>query len=109
MIFTMFVISLIPASGFKASTSDIRIEYTHTHDHHEHEANAALTDCEEPSHTEKHSHELVISMAALTFIASKNILSFVFNQPAFGYPSIQDDKLPLSHFLNSIFRPPISA
>ena len=107
----MFVASLIPTSGFSGSTSDIRIQYTHIHEHsdHDHEADVASTKSDDDSHAENHSHELVISAAALTFIISKNNLAFAFSQSAKSYPKIQDEKIPLSHSLHSIFRPPISA
>lgn len=104
MIFTMFVTGMIPASGFKASGSDIRIEFTHIHEHadHDHEN-------EDHTHSETHSHELVISSAALNFIESKNNLALAFTLSNQSYPKVQNQKLPLSHYLNSIFRPPIFA
>ena len=111
----MFVASLISTSGFKASASDIHIQYTHTHEHehehddHDHETNVASTKNDDNSHTEKHSHELVISAATLTFIESKNNLAFNFNLSTKSYPKTQNDKLPSSHCLHSIFRPPIEA
>lgn len=115
MLLTMITASLIPVSGFKGSSYDIRIQYTHTHEHgdHDHENDVASATSEEDPHSEKnsheHSHELVISLSVLTFIESKNNLTLAaVNLPARSYPKIQVGKLPLSHYLNSIFRPPIS-
>lgn len=112
MLFTMFAASLIPTSGFKDSASDIRIQYTHIHEHtdhkHDHDSDVATTESDDNSHTEKHSHELVISSVVATFIQSKSNIAFIFTSSAKPYPKIQDDTLPLSHYLNSIFRPPIA-
>ena len=111
----MFAAGLIPTPGFNRSASDFRIQYTHTHenaehDHdHAHKTDIASTKSDDDSHAKKHSHELVISEVALTFIESKNILAFAFSLSARSYPKIQDAILPLSHCLHSIFRPPISA
>lgn len=112
MIFTMFTVSLVPTFGLAGFASDIRIQYTHIHEHtdHDHEdKDDVASTSEDESQAEQHGHELVISALALTFIESRSNLVFTFSLSAKLYPKFQDDKLPLSHYLHSIFRPPISA
>ncbi len=101
MVFILVAVGLIPSFGFTNTASEIRIQYTHIHDHdeshdHDHES-------------EKHTHELVISSAVSTFIETRSHLFFALGPSLQPFPEAKEEKMILNHYLNTIFRPPITA
>lgn len=102
MVFSFIFSSIVSSVGKTEIPTEIRVQYVHHHDSSEH-----TTENDHESHDEKHTHELIICSVFSNFIqvSSQNMISF--DQSDVSYPKIQNERLPLSGYPGSIFRPPI--
>lgn len=127
IIFVFTLTGIFPSAGLQQHDGTIKVQITHSHEHdhhhhHEHVADSFSRDHAEnhqvallPSsglpdtskHSDKHSHELVVSGAHTIFIEPRPTLIVAFDSVA-SYPDTKNESLPRNRALGSIFRPPIT-
>ncbi len=112
LIITLTLTGIFSVAGLKQFDGTIKIQITHSHEHdhsHDHYQHEGLTDASKhnSTHTERHSHELVVSCAHPMFVEPRSALIGAFESVA-SHPDSDDVALPRNRALGSIFRPPIT-
>ena len=108
IIFTLTLTGIFSIAGLKQFDGTIKIQITHSHEHdHHHHDGVTEASKHKSTHTDRHSHELVVSCAHTMFVEPRSALIGAFESVA-SHPDPEDVVLPRNRALGSIFRPPIA-